>query len=230
MSSDMGHSGKFSEQRIQGIGRTSVRTRQRLIDRLRREGIRNEAVLEVMLNTPRHLFVGGGLEHRAYDNTPLPIGSEQTISQPYIVALMTELLLDDRECLDKILEIGTGCGYQSAILSQFAKRVYSVERIRTLQFEARRILKQLGCKNIAFMNGDGFNGWTTHQPYDGIIVTAAPREIPENLLKQLALGGRLVIPVGDAEQTLRIVTRTRTGFHEATHIAVRFVPMLQGRA
>ena len=226
----MKHSREISEQRVQGVGMTSMRTRKRLIDRLRREGIANEKVLEVMLNTPRHLFISEGLEHNAYDNTPLPIGNDQTISQPYIVALMTELLLGDRNCLDKVLEIGTGCGYQSAILSKFAKQVYSVERIRELQLDARRLLKQLGYNNIKLMSGDGFQGWTTYQPYDGIVVTAAPREIPQALLKQLAHRGRLVIPVGDARQTLRVVTRTLTGFHETTHLAVRFVPMLQGRA
>ncbi|MCY4219027.1 MAG: protein-L-isoaspartate(D-aspartate) O-methyltransferase [Gammaproteobacteria bacterium] len=222
--------GEISEQRIEGIGRTSKRTRQRLVDRLRREGIGSEKVLELMLNTPRHLFISEGLEHKAYDNTPLPIGNDQTISQPYIVAMMTELLLGEREYLGKVLEIGTGCGYQSAILSKLAKQVYSIERIRELQFDARRLLTQLGYRNIKYMNGDGFQGWTTYQPYDGIIVTAAPSEIPQSLIKQLAIGGRLVIPVGNAEQTLRVVTRTRTGFRENTHVAVRFVPMLQGRA
>ncbi len=207
-----------------------MRTRQRLVDRLRREGIGSEKVLELMLNTPRHLFVSGGLEHKAYDNTPLPIGNDQTISQPYIVARMTELLLGDQDSLGKVLEIGTGSGYQSAILSKLAKQVYSIERIRKLQFDARRLLKELGYRNIKFMNGNGFQGWTTYQPYDGIIVTAAPPEIPQSLMKQLAVGGRLVIPVGQDKQTLKVVIRTRIGFQENTHLAVRFVPMLQGRA
>ncbi|MCY4149596.1 MAG: protein-L-isoaspartate(D-aspartate) O-methyltransferase [Gammaproteobacteria bacterium] len=226
----MNQSREISEQLVRGIGMTSMRTRKRLIDRLRKDGIGNEKVLEVMLNTPRHLFISEALQHNAYDNTPLPIGNEQTISQPYIVALMTELLLGDRDCLDKVLEIGTGCGYQSAVLSKFAKQVYSIERIRELQLDARRLLKQLGYNNIKLMSGDGFQGWTTYQPYDGIIVTAAPHEIPQALLKQLAHAGRLVIPVGNAEQTLRVVTRTLTGFNETTHLPVRFVPMLQGRA
>lgn len=226
----MKQSGTFPAQHIQGVGMTSIRTRQRLIDRLRERGIQNEKVLEVMLHTPRHLFVDEAMEHKAYEDTALPIGYEQTISQPYIVALMTELLLDNRECPGKILEIGTGCGYQSAVLAQLAKQIYSIERIRKLQHEARRQLKQLGYNNIKFMNGDGFLGWTTFQPYDGILTTAAPPEIPETLLKQLAVGGRMVIPVGDGSQTLRIVTRTRSGWKESEHIGVRFVPMLRGRA
>lgn len=209
---------------------TSVRTRRRLIDRLRERGIRNEKVLEAMLNTPRHLFVTEAMAHKAYEDTALPIGHDQTISQPYVVAVMTELLLNGRETPGKVLEVGTGSGYQTAVLSQLVKRVYSIERVRDLQLSARRHLKELGLINIEYINGDGFLGWTTFQPYDGIIVTAAPREIPETLLNQLAVGGRLVIPVGGDTQVLRVVTRSRTGYQETTHDAVRFVPMVKGRA
>ena len=167
-----------SGQTVQGVGMTSARTRRRLIDRLRERGIHNERVLEAMLNTPRHLFVTEAMAHKAYEDTALPIGHDQTISQPYVVAMMTELLLSGREIPGKVLEVGTGSGYQTAILAQLVKRVYSIERIRDLQLSARRQLKELDLINIEYMNGDGFLGWTTFQPYDGIIVTTAPRGFP----------------------------------------------------
>jgi len=213
----------------QGIGMTSMRTRRRLIDRLRQQGINNEDVLGAILDTPRHLFIDEALAHRAYEDTALPIGHNQTISQPFIVALMTGLILENANPVKKVLEIGTGCGYQTAVLSQLVDWVFSVERIPALQKEAAERLRQLGYHNVSFLDGDGFLGWESNQPFDGIIVTAAPPEIPPALLEQLAEGGRLVIPVGDEIQQLRVVTRTPSGYEETRHEAVRFVPMLKGR-
>ena len=205
-----------------------MRTRRRLIDRLRSEGIDNDTVLAAMLDTPRHLFVDEAMAHNAYEDTALPIGQNQTISQPFIVALMTELILDNSIPVKKILEIGTGCGYQTAILSQLVKWVFTIERISLLQAEAKQRLLDLGYRNISYLNGDGFQGWESNQPFDGILVTAAPEIIPQALLDQLSIGGRLVIPVGGEQQQLRIVTRTHWGYDEQQHEAVRFVPMLKG--
>ena len=218
-----------SDRERQGIGMTSMRTRRRLIDRLRQQGITNEDVLEAILETPRHLFIDDALAHRAYEDTALPIGHNQTISQPFIVALMTGLILDNGNPVKKVLEIGTGCGYQTAVLSQLVDWVFSVERIPALQKEAAERLRQLGYHNVSFLDGDGFLGWPSNAPFDGIIVTAAPPEIPPALLEQLAVGGRLVIPVGDEIQQLRVVVRTPSGYEETRHEAVRFVPMLKGR-
>jgi protein-L-isoaspartate(D-aspartate) O-methyltransferase len=215
-------------QKRQGIGMTSMRTRRRLIDRLRSEGIDNDTVLAAMLDTPRHLFVDEAMAHNAYEDTALPIGQNQTISQPFIVALMTELVLDNSIPVKKILEIGTGCGYQTAILSQLVKWVFTIERIGLLQAEAKQRLLDLGYRNVSYLNGDGFQGWESNQPFDGILVTAAPEIIPQALLDQLSIGGRLVIPVGGEQQQLRIVTRTHWGYDEQQHEAVRFVPMLKG--
>ena len=216
-------------QKREGIGMTSMRTRRRLIDRLRSEGIGNEKVLTAMLDTPRHLFIDEAMAHKAYEDTALPIGQNQTISQPFIVALMTELVLDNGNPVKKILEIGTGCGYQTAILSQLVQWVFSIERIGSLQSEAKQRLLDLGYRNTSYLNGDGFQGWESNQPFDGIVVTAAPEVIPQALLDQLSIGGRLVIPVGGEEQRLRIVTRTQWGYEEQQREAVRFVPMLKGR-
>jgi protein-L-isoaspartate(D-aspartate) O-methyltransferase len=216
-------------QKREGIGMTSMRTRRRLIDRLRSEGIGNEKVLATMLDTPRHLFIDEAMAHKAYEDTALPIGQNQTISQPFIVALMTELVLDSGNPVKKILEIGTGCGYQTAILSQLVQWVFSIERIGSLQNEAKQRLLDLGYRNASYLNGDGFQGWESNQPFDGIVVTAAPEVIPQALLDQLSIGGRLVIPVGGEEQRLRIVTRTKWGYEEQQREAVRFVPMLKGR-
>jgi len=225
-----------------GIGMTSLRTRRRLINRLREQGIADAAVLAVMEQTPRHLFVGEGLAHRAYEDTALPIGRGQTISQPFIVALMTEMLLGDGggdgepPARKKILEVGTGCGYQSAVLAQLTGWVFTIERIGQLQIEAKKLLAELRYRNISFLNADGFDGWPSNAPFDGILVTAAPREVPRKLLEQLAVGARLVLPVGDAgAQQLRVITRTGGGHGEADFAheireAVRFVPMLSGRA
>jgi len=213
---------------LQGIGMTSRRTRERLAQRLRDQGIRSEAVLNVMRDTPRHIFIDEALAHRAYEDTALPIGYNQTISQPYIVARMTELLLEGRN-LERVLEVGTGSGYQTAILAQLADQVFSVERIRPLQDRARKRLQRLKLHNVLLRHTDGGMGWPDKAPFDGILVTAAPREIPEELLEQLAIGGRLVIPVGDAEQTLKRITRVAEEQYETETLeTVRFVPLLSG--
>jgi protein-L-isoaspartate(D-aspartate) O-methyltransferase len=215
-------------QRLEGIGMTSRRTRERMVARLREQGIKNQAVLDVMQETPRHIFVEEALTTRAYDDMPLPIGFNQTISQPYIVARMTELLLA-KGPLEKVLEIGTGSGYQTAILTQMVKMVYTVERIYPLQRRARRCLRELHLRNVRMKHSDGSWGWEDYAPYDGIIVTAAPSEVPQALLDQLAPGGILVIPVGDGRtQTLQRVTRTETGNQVENIAAVIFVPLLAG--
>ena len=208
---------------------TSLRTRRRLIDRLREQGIGDKAILTVMEKTPRHLFLDEALAHKAYEDTALPIGQNQTISQPFIVALMTEMLLAADIKVKKVLEVGTGCGYQSAVLAQLVGWVFTIERIGSMQQQARVLLPKLGYHNISYLNADGFAGWESNQPFDGILVTAAPRDVPQRLLAQLARGGRLVIPVGDDSlQRLRVITRTPSGFDEQLREAVRFVPMLDG--
>ena len=175
------------------------------------------------------MFLDEALAHRAYEDTALPIGNNQTISQPFIVALMTEFLLDGGIEVKKALEVGTGCGYQSAILAQLVNWVFTIERIGALHRQAKTRLPELGYRNISYLNADGFAGWQSNQPFDGILVTAAPREVPTALLAQLAVGARLVIPVGDdSRQRLRVITRTATGFDEQLREAVRFVPMLDG--
>jgi len=220
----------MEENRIRGIGMTSERTRGRLIQRLRDMGIKDEQVLATMLNTPRHLFVDEALASRAYEDTALPIGQGQTISQPYIVARMTELLLQGQR-LQHVLEVGTGCGYQTTILSRLVDKVYTVERLEQLLQQAGKRFHQLRLRNIRTQHSDGGWGWEAHAPYDGIIVTAAPADIPEPLLQQLAPGARLVIPVGaDRQQSLSVITRTPDGFEQVNHEAVTFVPLLGGRA
>ncbi|MGZ0076745.1 protein-L-isoaspartate(D-aspartate) O-methyltransferase [Methylomonas sp. EFPC1] len=215
-------------RRIQGIGMTSRRTRERMISRLREQGIYNSKVLAVMSDTPRHIFVDEALESRAYEDTALPIGHNQTISQPYIVAKMTELLLEKGPLL-KVLEIGTGCGYQTAILSKLVAQVYSVERIAPLMKKARDTLWELGIKTVGFKHSDGGWGWPEHAPYDGILAAAAPAEIPEALLEQMAVGGVMVIPVGlEGMQELHRVTRTEQGFEDEVIERVSFVPFLSG--
>ncbi|BDX19334.1 MAG: protein-L-isoaspartate O-methyltransferase [Pseudomonadales bacterium] len=210
-----------------GIGMTSQRTRERLLERLFEEGIRNLHVLEAIRRTPRHLFVDEALSHRAYEDTALPIGHNQTLSQPYIVARMTELLLGGGP-LDKVMEVGTGSGYQTAILAKVVERVFSVERILPLQERAKRVLRDIDVRNVVFRHADGNWGWPQYGPYDAILVTAAPAEIPRELLGQLADGGRLVIPVGEHEQHLMLVVRHGDEFTYQQVEPVRFVPLLAG--
>ena len=211
-----------------GIGMTSQRTRDRLIAALKEMGIESGAVLDVMRSIPRHLFVDEALATRAYENVPLPIGYNQTISQPYIVARMTEALVSGRR-LNNVLEIGAGCGYQSAVIAQFAAQVYSVERINGLLTQARERFRRLGYHNIRARHADGNGGWPEQAPFDGIIVAAAPLGVPEALLDQLAPDGRLIIPVGAPdEQKLLSVTRAEDGFKHEQIDAVSFVPMLGG--
>ncbi|MBF7729727.1 protein-L-isoaspartate(D-aspartate) O-methyltransferase [Pseudomonas sp. N040] len=207
---------------------TSQRTRERLIERLYEEGLSSPRVLEVIRRTPRHLFVDEALAHRAYEDTALPIGHNQTISQPYMVGRMTELLLAGGP-LDKVLEIGTGCGYQTAVLAQVVERVFSVERIQVLQDRAKERLAELKMRNVVFRWGDGWEGWAALAPYNGIMVTAAARDVPQALLEQLAPGGRLVIPVGAGEvQDLLLIIREENGFSRHVLDSVRFVPLLNG--
>lgn len=215
---------------LTGVGMTSERTRARLIDRLREQGITNSRVLDVMRETPRHLFLDEALSHRAYEDSALPIGHGQTLSQPYIVARMTELLLAACPKVDKVLEVGTGSGYQTAILAQLVGEVYSVERIKPLQDKARQLLRKLGLRNIHYSYADGGFGWPEKGPFNGILSTAAPCEIPPELPKQLAPGSALVIPVGDREQFLTLVIRDteQDQFITQTLEAVRFVPLLSG--
>lgn len=215
---------------LQGIGMTSLRTRERMIKRLSEQGIQNKKILEIMRDTPRHIFMDEALASRAYEDTALPIGYNQTISQPYIVAKMTELLLGSSGHLGKVLEIGTGCGYQTAILAQLVDHVYSIERILPLQRKAKSYLWDLKLKNISFLYGDGNLGWPDYAPFDGILASAAPAEIPQQLLQQLTLGGVMVIPIGQSgQQTLKRVTRTLNGYDIEELEAVTFVPFLSGK-
>ena len=211
-----------------GIGMTSQRTRERLVSKLEVMGIKSGEVLDAIRNTPRHLFVDEALASRAYENTALPIGFNQTISQPYIVARMTEALLGG-EHLKNVLEVGAGCGYQTAVLARLVKKVYSIERIAALCDRARQRLTSLRLLNVRLKHGDGSRGWSEHAPYDGIMVAAAPVGVPEGLLQQLAPAGRLVIPVGAAgAQKLLLITRTESGYHVEQLDLVSFVPMQEG--
>ncbi|MCB1672161.1 MAG: protein-L-isoaspartate(D-aspartate) O-methyltransferase [Pseudomonadales bacterium] len=209
---------------------TSQRTRQRLIGRLMEQGVKNHRVLDVIRTTPRHIFLDEALSHRAYEDTALPIGYGQTISQPYIVARMTEILMNTGK-LDKVLEIGTGCGYQTAVIAQLAGEVVSVERIKPLLEKARRNLKLLGLRQVELKYADGSLGWKEKGPFDAILTTAAPQQIPGELLGQLADGGRLIIPVGgEAGQDLQLITRHGDEFQTETLQKVRFVPLLSGKS
>ena len=212
---------------LHGIGMTSQRTRERMLVRLREQGIRDEVTLSAMGTIPRHRFVDEAIASRAYEDVALPIGYGQTISQPYIVARMTEVLRGGGT-LDKVLEIGTGCGYQTAVLSKVAKEVYSLERIRPLLLKARGHLRELKLNNIKLKHADGTMGLPELAPFDGIMVTAASGHIPEDLLQQLAIGGRMVIPVGTDEQTLFLIERTATEYRQTKLEAVKFVPLLGG--
>ena len=210
-----------------GIGMTSERTRLRMVEALRREGIRDERVLAAMTEIPRHAFVEEGIASRAYEDTPLPIGHGQTISSPTIVGLMTQLLLE-KGPMGKVLEVGTGCGYQTAVLAKLVKEVYTLERIAPLMDKARRNLRDLRIYNVRFKHVDGHNGYPEAAPYDGILIAAAASHIPPALKSQLAIGGRMVIPVGIEDQWLYVVDRTEAGFTEQKREAVRFVPLVPG--
>lgn len=211
-----------------GIGMTSLRTRERMLTRLREQGIKDEVVLSAIAAIPRHIFVDEALSIRAYEDVSLPIGFGQTISQPYIVARMSELLRNGQP-LQKVLEIGTGCGYQTAVLSKLAKEVYSVERIRPLVMKARDHLRKLKCINVKLDHADGNMGLPQLAPFDAIIVTAAASHIPQDLLDQLAVGGRLVIPVGTDDQVLHLVEHvSQTEYRQTKLEPVKFVPLLGG--
>ncbi|MGP1959766.1 MAG: protein-L-isoaspartate(D-aspartate) O-methyltransferase [Arsenophonus sp. NC-TX2-MAG3] len=197
-----------------------------LLIQLRYQGIKDEGLLAAIAKVPRERFVDEALSHKAYENIPLPIGFSQTISQPYIVARMTELLALSPS--DHVLEIGTGSGYQTAILAHLVARVFSVERIKGLQWNAKRRLKQLDLHNISTRHGDGWMGWSSNGPFDGIIVTAAPAELPLVLLEQLKDGGLMVLPLGDKKQILKIIKRQGNDFYATTVESVRFVPLIPG--
>jgi len=220
-----------NESRTAGIGMTSARTRDRLVQRLREQGINDLAVLDRIRNVPRHIFVDEALASRAYEDTALPIGFRQTISQPYIVARMTEALIEGGRKIGKVLEVGTGCGYQTAVLAPFVKKIYSIERIEPLARRAKATLKELGIKNVMLKHGDGTTGWKSQKPFDGILVAAAPLAVPEALFAQLANKGRLIVPVGPegAQQLIRFTRRGEELEREMLG-PVAFVPMLGGTA
>ena len=214
--------------RMAGIGMTSARTRDRLVQRLRDQGIVNEQVLDRIRNVPRHIFVDEALGSRAYEDTALPIGFGQTISQPYIVARMTEALLEGGP-LFNVLEIGTGCGYQTSVLAPLVDKLYTVERIAPLAARAKLRLKELGIKNVRFRHADGTVGWKAHAPFDGILAAAAPLSVPEALLAQLKVGGRLIVPIGaEGKQELFRYTRKEQRIDRQSLGAVAFVPLLGG--
>jgi len=220
----------MADLRLAGIGMTSARTRDRLVQRLREQGISNLTVLERIRNVPRHIFVDEALGSRAYEDTALPIGFGQTISQPYIVARMTEALLEGGPA-DNVLEVGTGCGYQTAVLAPLVKRLGTLERIEPLLARARERLKELGIRNVRFRHGDGSLGWKAHAPFDGILVAAAPLVVPEALLKQLKVGGRLIVPIGpEGQQQLVRFTRREQRIEREPLGPVAFVPLLGGTA
>ena len=215
--------------RHSGIGMTSQRTRNRLIERLRAQGIQDEVVLAAMNAVPRHIFVDEALASRAYDDVSLPLGFGQTISQPYIVARMIEILRNGSP-LNRVLEIGTGCGYQAAVLAQVAKEVYSVERVQPLYERAGDYLHELQTQNVTLRYADGNMGLPEIAPFDGIIMAAAATHVPPALLEQLAVGGRMVLPLGAQEQYLSLIERNVNGYCETRLDAVRFVPLLMGKA
>jgi len=213
--------------RVGNIAGKSSRSGELLAQKLHAEGITDQRVLQAIARSPRHIFLPEILAHKAYDNTALPIGQGQTISQPYIVAKMSELLIANG-VPENILEIGTGSGYQTSILAQLTERVYSVERIKSLQWQAKRKLQSIDLHNVSMKHGDGWKGWKSKAPFKAIIVTAAPTEVPQALLEQLADGGRLVIPVGEQQQILKVITKQGDEFIEQQIEAVRFVPLVPG--
>lgn len=217
------------DPKLSGIGMTSQRTRARMVERLRAQGIADEVVLAAMGVVPRHIFVEEALASRAYEDVALPIGFGQTISQPYTVARMTELARNGRD-LTRVLEIGTGCGYQAAILAKLAKEVVTIERIAPLIARARKNLRELRLYNVKVKYGDGSLGLPELAPFDAIVVTAAATHIPQQLLMQLAVGGRLVMPLGTDSQRLTVVERTVHGFQQSDLEDVKFVPLLPGVA
>lgn len=218
----------MSELNLAGIGMTSQRTRDRLIHRLQEQGIVSQTVLQTIARTPRHIFLDEALAHRAYEDSALPIGFQQTLSQPYIVARMTELLLSAGP-RNRVLEVGTGSGYQTTVLAQLVDRVYSVERIKPLQDKARQRLRLLGVNNVHLKHADGGFGWPEKGPFDAILSTAAPVQIPQELIDQLAIGGRLVIPVGDErKQQLQMIDKTEHGIKTTIVEPVKFVPLQSG--
>ncbi len=219
----------MSSQRRHGIGMTSARTRERLLSRLRDSGIDNPRVLEAIRQVPRHMFVDEALASRAYEDIALPIGHGQTISQPLVVALMTQALSAGKH-LQRVLEIGTGCGYQTAVLANLVDEVCTVERIAALFRLTRNRLFDLKYRNIKFLHGDGLQGWPEYAPYDGILATAAPEEVPRPLLDQLQTGGRIVIPIGGRSlQKLMLIEKTPTGWEHSEIESVNFVPLLSGK-
>ena len=220
----------MADVRMAGIGMTSARTRDRLVQRLRDQGITNLSVLDRVKNVPRHIFVDEALGSRAYEDTALPIGFGQTISQPYIVARMTEAILEGGP-LTNVLEVGTGCGYQTAVLAPLVERIYTIERIEPLINRAKERIKELGIRNVRFRHGDGTQGWKAHAPFDGILVAAAPLVVPEELIKQLKVGGRLLVPVGaEGQQELIRFTRKEQRVERESLGPVAFVPLLGGTA
>ena len=225
----------LEKRKTQGLGMTSLRTRQRLIERLTDKGIKDVRVLEAMRDTPRHLFLDEALASRAYEDLALPIGYQQTISQPYIVARMTEILIEDKKLeaqpIEKALEVGTGCGYQAAILSRFSKSVHSLERIKALHDKAAMNLKNLKIRNVRLLFDDGSNFKNSSENYDAILFAAAPLEIPSYFLDKLNVGGRLVAPIGDREvQDLSLIKKIGKDKYETEVVEkVLFVPFLGGR-
>jgi protein-L-isoaspartate(D-aspartate) O-methyltransferase len=214
---------------LRGIGMTSQRTRTRLVERLREQGIESEQILDAIRQVPRHAFIDEALAHRAYEDTALPIGFSQTISQPYVVAKMTELLLVEGP-VEKVLEVGTGSGYQTAILASLVEKVYTVERISGLLTRARERLGAVGYRNIQFKHTDGGMGWPERGPFDAILVTASPREVPQSLIEQLADNGRMLVPVGEArQQDLLLITRHGDEVVQEVMEPVKFVPLLSGK-
>ena len=215
--------------RFEGSGMTSMRTRERLVSRLRDDGIIDENVLDAIRSVPRHIFVDEALASRAYEDIALPIGMGQTIPQPFIVALMTQAIVA-APTPSRVLEIGTGCGYQTAVLASLVSRVYTVERIEVLLTRARQRLRALEVSNVWFRYDDGSAGWPECEPFDAVLAAAAPPRLPDKLLEQLVVAGRLVIPIGDSRrQWLKVFTRTESGVEEDTIADVSFVPMLRGK-